>query len=411
MGALQFWARPTTAEPDVDEVYWIGSAYYYHLAFERFDWGNRDWDLLPARENPPIAKYVIGLGLAVRGHHVTSPDVLGGFYQYFQHVDGAWGTGVDRAKREAVVRRITPKSIGKPAGAPLQLPSDVLIAARETMIVVAVLTSGLVFLLGRQLSSSFAGLIASQLWLAHPSAVESYNHALSDAVAQFFCASAAVTIASGLKRWAEPPGLSRAFMIRWAVAVGVLLGLACAAKMNALVLLAAFATGFVAVVAGAGGIGRFKSAAVTLAAVAAAGIATFVMLNPAILHDPGNGLIATVAEHRRTEAIQAGFLHGYLTSVTAKLGVVTDIGFRGILPASLLLLITVAAAMRGNATTRFVAGWWFVAATGVTLWIPFARHRYVLPVVIPSVLLVSVAVAAVVDRLRQRLRAADCHGS
>jgi hypothetical protein len=43
----------TTGNAEVDEVYWIGSAYYFDLAFVWGEWGHPDWQLLPARENPP----------------------------------------------------------------------------------------------------------------------------------------------------------------------------------------------------------------------------------------------------------------------------------------------------------------------------------------------------------------------
>ena len=40
----------------LDEIYWIGQTYYYHLAFERMEWPHPDWLLLPARNNPPVGK-------------------------------------------------------------------------------------------------------------------------------------------------------------------------------------------------------------------------------------------------------------------------------------------------------------------------------------------------------------------
>ena len=55
-----------------DEIYWIGSSYYYQLAVVEGDASNPDWQLLPARENPVLGKSVIGLALQIAGHPVTT---------------------------------------------------------------------------------------------------------------------------------------------------------------------------------------------------------------------------------------------------------------------------------------------------------------------------------------------------
>ena len=64
VGALFWWTqqRPPPLL-DHDEVYWIGSAYYYELALVRHDFDDPAWGWLPERENPPVCKYEIGLGL------------------------------------------------------------------------------------------------------------------------------------------------------------------------------------------------------------------------------------------------------------------------------------------------------------------------------------------------------------
>ncbi len=90
--------------PHVDEVYWIGSAYYYDLAIARGELDHPDWRLLPAQENPPIGKYLIGAALVAGGIHVKTLDALGAFYITCWE----WGEGDDRAKRQAVADRMTP---------------------------------------------------------------------------------------------------------------------------------------------------------------------------------------------------------------------------------------------------------------------------------------------------------------
>ena len=62
----------------IDEVYWIGSTYYYHLLVEEMHWSHSDWQLLPAQENPPVGKYFMGGGgstfLATRSQPPTCSD-------------------------------------------------------------------------------------------------------------------------------------------------------------------------------------------------------------------------------------------------------------------------------------------------------------------------------------------------
>ena len=82
-----------------DEIYWIGSSYYYPLAVVEGDASNPDWQLLPARENPVLGKYVIGLALQIAGHPVTTPDLLGSFYLIFANIPNAWGSGEAFEKR------------------------------------------------------------------------------------------------------------------------------------------------------------------------------------------------------------------------------------------------------------------------------------------------------------------------
>src|SRR5882757_5247323 len=85
-----------------DEIYWIGQTYYFHLAVEERDWSNPDWQLLPARENPVLGKYVIGLGLRLNGLSVTNVDWLGVFFIVAKDRPNAWGNAKDHEERQAV---------------------------------------------------------------------------------------------------------------------------------------------------------------------------------------------------------------------------------------------------------------------------------------------------------------------
>src|SRR5688572_23996520 len=92
LASVALFVEHRTTPVDPDEVYWIGSSYYYHLAFERREWNHPDWSLMSARENPPVSKYVMGLGLATAGQHIVDRDMLGCFVLMFRD-PRKWGEG------------------------------------------------------------------------------------------------------------------------------------------------------------------------------------------------------------------------------------------------------------------------------------------------------------------------------
>lgn len=64
---------PEAAQPSfhIDEAHKIAESYYYHLFFETRDWGAPAWsEDFFARTNPPVAKYIFGVALALGGEHV-----------------------------------------------------------------------------------------------------------------------------------------------------------------------------------------------------------------------------------------------------------------------------------------------------------------------------------------------------
>ena len=198
--SLFFSARPGSEPVVEDELYWIGSAYYHHLAFGQRDISNPDWRLLPARENPPVAKYVIGASLAFAGQSVESLDLLGGFYLLFAQVPGAWGGPPDQAKRAAVVSRMSPEAVRviRESGR-IGVPRAWLLPARIAMICCVSAASLCLFLLGRSLAGGLPALAMSAALPLHPIANEAMNHALADAPALLLSAASALALAGCLK--------------------------------------------------------------------------------------------------------------------------------------------------------------------------------------------------------------------
>lgn len=405
------FSRPNTTPIVEDEVYWIGSAYYYDLAFVQHDWRSSDWDLLPARENPPIAKYAIGLSLALSGQQVSSIDLLGSFYAMFESVPHAWGEGLDHAKREHVVERMNLelRQQIKRSGQ-ISLDPALLISARRAMIVCVILTSLLVFLFGLTLGHGVVGIIASQLLLIHPAVVEAYNHAESDAIALLFSTAAAWVSFIFLRQFFSFDHTRPKKIVLLSFATGVLLALACGAKMNSLVVVLLFGSAILALIVRTLQI-RGRSTIVPLLGYGTATLlcaaTVFVLSNPAILHDPFGGIVACFQEHRLTERIQATFLNDHLVSLGDKFSAVTSLTYLGLFGFGLFVAIAIICCVaRSSRTMRFVTWWWLLAFVCVTVWIPFPRTRYVLPLVVPSVLMIAYASVCIFGYLTTRIKAA-----
>lgn len=382
----------------VDELYWIGGAYYGELATSASGRAHPDWQLLPARENPPVARYAIALALRLAGQPVRDPDLLANFYIRFAGVPGAWGRDpVSHAKREAVARRASPELLAAyRAGSMPPPPREQLWPARLAMLALAIGTAWLLYALGHAAWGPAAGLVSALGFLLHPIARAAYLFAMSDMVAIFF-ATAALAVAA-LAVAARP---SRAGAL--ALGSGALLGLACAAKMNAL------AAALVLGVAGAADAAararrdsRGAAAVLVLLALALAAAAlVFVGVNPALHDDVVAGVRDLFVEPRLTVEIQRGFGVPFLEGMPSRAVAVARLV--GLWPPLLALagLGSLALARRPDApVARLVALWWWLAAAAVVTWIPFAIDRYAMPLLPPTVLVASGLVQGAWQALR-----------
>ena len=57
---------------DSDEVAWIFTGYYFNLYFLRFDLFHPDWNDYEAFDHPPLAKYIVGGALYIKGYTIDS---------------------------------------------------------------------------------------------------------------------------------------------------------------------------------------------------------------------------------------------------------------------------------------------------------------------------------------------------
>lgn len=387
------FARPKTTPLHYDEVYWIGSTYYYHLAFERFDWTHADWKLQSAQENPPVAKYVLGLGLALTGQHLVNRDMLGCFHVMFQESRIMWGEGEEYAKRAAVVGDMTVAKCGRPHGPGVSRPRALPYLARYVIVACTALTSLLLFLFGASVANRATGLIASQLLLFHPDAIFAYNHAMSDPVAMLFSTAAAFATWHFFRRFAatDPPDRRTAWSL--ALVNGALLALACGAKMNSLIVVLLFGAAGLGAAVIAWRAGNRQRAIRTVAYVAASyvtALVLFVAINPAILLNLGEGLVAVVREPQLNTAVQARAMPAlHLTTFTGKLFVATGVLGGPLLFVLVAILVLLACYKARRASVWFVTAWFAIAFLCVLFWIPFPWSRYVLPVIPSLALLVA----------------------
>jgi len=110
-------------------------------------------------------------------------------------------------------------------------------SARHLMVGCAAVASLLLLVIGTLAIGWPAGLLASQLLLLHPIVVAAYNQATADAVALMFSMAAALAALCWFRRFSQPtpPRLREGLMLT--LLTGLLLALACGAKMNSLVVL------------------------------------------------------------------------------------------------------------------------------------------------------------------------------
>ena len=219
-----------------DEIYWVGQAYYFHLAFEQWDWTHRDWRLLPARENPVIGKYVIGLGLRLAGLSVTTPDWLGIFYIIAKDRPNAWGDVSDRAERQVVVDRMVPATRNLAlAQGQFEHPVEYATAARAVMLLFGVLAVVLVFVLTALYANPLMAFVAAVVFALHPAVVAAYTEVGVDILAVAFSLLAVihfVLVERCVWLRSARPWLGRALLC---VSGGVSVGFAVGSKMNAAV--------------------------------------------------------------------------------------------------------------------------------------------------------------------------------
>jgi hypothetical protein len=378
---------------DHDEPAWVGSAYYFDLLVLG-KVNHPDWRLLPARESPPVGKYVFGGVLWLSGRPIRSIEPLASHYEFWRRVPGAWGTGTDADDRRAIADRLSAAARAaiwqgdyQPIG-PQQLLTARLLAAAFGVICAVAVGS-----VGSACRGPATGLLAGLIFAFHPIVVHAYTHALFDIIALAFSVLAVRLLISLLSSvWGAPA--SRGRSLAKGVGIGILVALAVGTKMNALVVVA-LALVLVLVLIGRasrGQTGDVVFLALALVLAMAVSIVVFIAMNPTYYPDVLGGIRSSFVVPARTTKVQASFLPNFLDTPSAKWAALGWIVCGH--PAGLWILSTLFLGPTWLGLCRLtprtvVVLWWWLALALVAAWIPFAWSRYALPLMPPAAVLLS----------------------
>ena len=184
----------------VDESRWISTSRYYWITFVDRDLFGPAWEPnYIVLTHPPVARYVIGLGLSLQG---WQPEELNGRYD------------TDRSR-----------DYNRRAG---NIPTEELLYdARRVVLFFAVGATLLLYPIGRALAGPLAGGARVLVVLAHPLLATVWTRALAESVLAFLTLLGfwlAIQVAARSER-------QRAHFL-WSVALGVSVGLATATKLT-----------------------------------------------------------------------------------------------------------------------------------------------------------------------------------
>ena len=386
-----------------DEAHKISETYYFSL-FVGGHLGAADWsDDFYARTNPPVGKYVMGMGLALLGHRITDLSLQRNFERHWEDPD-------------ALLR---------------YLPRSTLLAARAVVSVFGVLCCVLVYVIGRMSGGIATGGIAALLLLGHPLFREFSRMAMTDVILlAFMTAVVALTLAQarGLESESDHGRRSRGGarpMIRWwvfAAATGVAIGLAAGTKLNgglAGIFYGTAVLGMLLLLWLRGRPVRWWGYATATAGALAISLVFFVAVNPYLYTQPlekMRHLLPVYEEWMLKQAVSPGdplFLPTQKAAAVAyRYFLEPGLPLRFFpgsfqLPAGFLFF----AVGVGVTTKRLVRGltsgplpvsaivliaWLGTYGLGITAWIPLSWPRYALPLAAVVMTFTAVGVVAVV---------------
>jgi hypothetical protein len=233
------------------------------------------------------------------------------------------------------------------------------------------------------------------LFALHPAVVSAYTEVGVDILAIAFSLAAVICFALIERRvWKKTshPKLYRSLLC---IGGGLSLAFAVGSKINALVIgfLGAticllFLISFLRHKSG-----ESKDCLKTMIVLLVISLTVFVGSNPANYPNPAKGIRSLYSDSQRSLEVQKGIpaVRHPLRSWNEQLRAVADL--TAFNPVIFFLVVgafifQIAAVRKPGNPFPLIAFWWLIAVVAVTAWIPFARARYALPVIAPSVILV-----------------------
>jgi 4-amino-4-deoxy-L-arabinose transferase-like glycosyltransferase len=436
-----FARRPGEAPYFADESSYMAQSFYAGLVWDARGRHDPAWVALPAIDQPPLQKYLIGLSLRIHG--MPDPCGLAGAMNW--HREFNFGDG------------------RPPTANPHAPPPNLLFGTKKSFragcwpaIILGAAGCAAMYGLGVLLRGPVTGLIAVGLLAANPLYGMEARQPLGDVP----CASLGLLAAlAGLIAWQrilrrDGPRTGWASNLALALLAGGLTGLAVLAKLTGLFLLPGFGLvvllGLMGVRGGSAARGQ-RTALVGAAALAlAAAIGTFVLLNPTLTAHPPRpmptdlpgyaakpplGRFVTMLDWRRNISArqQEAFPTYAVRSIPERLAVFVVQGFGRFSPMGptlnnaairfdpaqdwglALWLPTVAAGVawavvRGRRswlsgeppTAWAVLALWAAASATIVAYLPLAWDRYLLPVQPFHALFAAVALTSLADGIRGR---------
>lgn len=262
---------------EADEADYVATSRYFgYLVLQhdvsRKEWGSNHW----TRTQPPMTRYIVGAWLT------------------------AWGYDLEKLN-QPYVSTASSFEVNRQKG---RVPTDdVLARSRQPMVLLGAAAITLLYPLGLLVGGPVAGIGAAGLALSSGFIRYTLVHTWAEAPLACFLVLSALLAAWGAQRVVH----RRPGAWRWAIGLGLVLGLASATKLTGLV-------GVAAIVAVGGGaalwlwrradvLGVRRMMLWTALAVSIA-LAVFVAVNPYLWHDPVGGLSGMLAERREEMAFQ-----------------------------------------------------------------------------------------------------------
>lgn len=391
--------------PTLEEFYWVGQTYYYHLAVEQGDWTNPDWQLIPARENPQLGRCIIGLGLQLDGLSVTNLDWLG---YYYHIIFKGWGEGRERDQRQAVVDRMQPAVRDMVVNHDsFEYPVACITAGRAVMLVFGIISIMLVFILTSLYAGEGIGFLAALAFALHPAVVTAYTHLGVDILAIAFSLLTVLHFEWIKRRVWQSGSRPRLYRALICVTGGLSLAFAIGSKLNALVV--GFLGAALCLLYLVSYLWRRDPQArdtwQAMLFLLLISFFFFVASNPLSYPHPISALWSIYTTPQRIMEIQRQVLPGALNGLGERFSSVASIvAFSPALFALVVgaFLLEIIQNWKAGEPWSIPALWWLLAFVVVTAWLPFARPLHVLPVIAASVVLTGSAIGRLIQIGRAR---------